>query len=277
MSEPRLTALAQVTTVRHASATLANDHYIPQVLTSPWEYGQRKLRVFDFCTREFSEPPASRLFAKRGVNSTALETWLNQTIDDPIGKVVLRLRRGERPTDLSWRYTRALALLIVLNSQRIGEARGYGNPAHSLEELSQQAGLADRLAQLYLQTRTIAWVQPKPGTELFFTEAVGFAYPQVGRSPALLVPMGLEVALMVCDKEPIPPTIEREPLTWFSLGVGSNVHRVILPPSWHESSFRDEEQCANGLLEWRDSGRQLFNLFGVMSMRLDLDAWQVTD
>jgi hypothetical protein len=259
---------------------VANDHYIPRLLTAPWEFGERKLRFFDFCTRTFEEAPSKRLFARRGLNSVALETWLNQTIETPVADYVNQLRNGGRPSAPDWRAQRALTLLFFLNSQRIEEAL-RGKPASlTLEDLAASTdGLADRIAQLFLSTFKLLCAPVPLEHQLFFTEVGLFAYPMPAR-PVLGLPLGLNHALLAYDgplnAKQLRQSVARNRLSLFSLGIGTDVHRVILPPLWREASDIDAVDIRQRLLDLREAAREMFNLVGVTSEKAGLIGWGAT-
>jgi hypothetical protein len=265
-----------------SSRRMSNDHFIPQFLTSPWEYRDRKLRVFDFVTRDFSDVPAKRLFARIGINSPRLETWFNQTIETPVARFANALRQGqplEAPKD--WSVVRGLALLFFfLSTARITEAVGTAEAAPtSLEELSKDETFVDHAAHYFLQRFKLACVRMSGASQMFFTEAVRFAYP-MPESPVAAIPLGLNHAVLAYDG---PLTVEKllenvnlPVLSNFSMGVGLNVHRIILPPGWRESSISDPDAARLGLLEVRQSLQDIFNLVGKASELVGLRGWEVT-
>jgi hypothetical protein len=257
---------------------VANDHYIPQFLTRPWEFGERRLRVFDFCTRSFEDATARRLFAKRDLNSPTLEKWFNERIETPAGAFAERLRSGDLP-DLSqdWTTRRALALLILLNSQRIKEARIPDRDPEPLESfLTWPEAKLDQFAEAILGSFKLCLVTvPR---ELFFTEFGVFGYP-MPEEPVLALPLGLGHALLAYDgplsADQLLRAVDRHTLAAFSLGVGKEVHRVILSPGWREASIRDPESTRHQLFELREGLGEIFNLVGKASVLAELKGWQV--
>jgi hypothetical protein len=272
-----------VTTLRAtlAAGAMSNDHFIPQFLTSPWEYRDRKLRIFDFVTRDFSDVPAKRLFARIGINSPRLETWFNQVIETPVARFANTLRQGqplEAPKD--WPVTRGLALLLFLSTARIAEALGAAEPVpSSLEELSKDERFVDHAAHSFLQRFKLACVHVSGAAQMFFTEAVRFAYP-VPESPVAAIPLGLNHAVLAYDGplnvEQMLENVNLAVLSNFSMGVGLNVHRIILPPGWRDSSISDPDRARLGLLEVRQSLQDIFNLVGKASVLAGLRGWEVT-
>lgn len=259
---------------------MAADHYVPKFLTKPWEHGDdRQFRCFDFCTREFSDPYAKRLLAQEGLNSPEVEKWLNQTMEDPVGKYVHRLRT-DPDADLgpSEKEARGLAYLVLFNAQRIGEARGEVFDRWSLEQLSTEPEALDA-AVAYLSSYRQMCVRVLPDDyELFFTEVAMFGIPYAGL-PVLALPLGLQHVLLVYDgPDPIREVVAAFPDPFImacSLGVGSDVHRVILPPEWRVRSCEDEDDARRRLLALRESMRELVDTVGRASLRIGLPAWGV--
>lgn len=249
---------------------MANDHYIPQFLTRPWEFGERKLRFFDFLTRDFENEPAKRLFARHGLNPTHLEAWLNRNIETPVGAYAAALRRNHiaaAPRD--WPTQRALALFFILGAQRIEEGRSNEREDISLEVVAQSSDAhADAIAHYVLQRYTLA-VLDSP-TDLFFTEAMSFAYPMPER-PVIMIPLGLWHVLAAYDgpiaSHDLVSNISKATLSMFSIGVGSNVHRVILPAGWRDASIQDPSRIRGDLLAIREGAVNIFNLVGTASRR----------
>ena len=115
--------------------------------------------------------------------------------------------------------------------------------------------------------------------EMFFTEAVTFAYP-MPESPVMGIPLGLNHAVLAYDGPLDPETllenVHRSIVAVFSMGVGLNVHRIILPPTWRDSSLTDPAATTDALLELRQSLQEAFDLVGQASLRAGLRGWEVT-
>jgi hypothetical protein len=248
------------------------------MLTKPWELGDRQLRVFDFCTHAFEQRSSKVLFAGKGLNSPELELWLNRTIETPVAKIANGLRAGaplRAPAD--WRARKALALLLFLNSQRINEARWNEMASITLQDIATSTnGLDDRVAQYFVTKFQFMLARTPHDRELFFTEAVGFAYP-LPHQPVMVLPLGLHHVLLAYDgplsAEQLGENVNLEIMSIFSIGVGTNVHRVILPPSWHELSIKDETDARDRLFELREGARRLFELTSQVSAIAGLQQW----
>jgi hypothetical protein len=249
---------------------VANDHFVPRVLTTPWEFKDRRVRLFDFATRAFTTVPTKKLFAKEGLNSERLEKWFDRTIETPLGAFVSPIREGAPfPDPARWEARRALALLMILSASRIGEGRwGDGGPV-TMESLTSGEGAADRIAQYFFGRFKLFCARVPDDRQLFFTEAVQFAYP-LPDTPVAVIPLGLNHVAMAYDG-PLEPNvllknINLSVLAGFSLGIGNDVHRVVLPPGFREASFEDEAGTRSALLELRQSLREMFDLIGRASV-----------
>ena len=266
---------AQACYARH----VANDHYIPQFLTRPWEFGERRLRVFDFCTRSFEDEQVKHLFAKRDLNSPALEKWFQRTIETPVGAFATRLRRGEhRDPSQDWTTLRALALLFLLNPQRIQEARWPEAIPEPLEDFATWpvSKLDDFVRAIFLKFKVGLVTVPR---EVFFTEMALFDYP-MPEEPVLALPLSLGHVLIAysgpMSSDQLCRNVNPKTLAGFSIGVGTNVHRVILSPGWREASLRNPDRVRDDLFELRTSVVAMFNLVGRASQLANLRGWQVT-
>lgn len=246
---------------------MANDHYVPQSLTRPWEYGERKLRCFDFVTREFADHPARYLLSKKGLNSPAAEAWLNQTVEDPVGKYLARVRaRGTmKPNE---RERRALVLLFALNAVRIQEARKNEDMPIGVEYLATHPALVEALVRKFTADFKMFARRLPPEHELFFTEVATFAIPYAGK-PVLAIPLDIDCAFCAYEGPLAAERVSRDlpdlQVEVASLGIGRDVHRVVLPPKWRDTSFRDEADTRQRLLDLREANRAILDLWGRAS------------
>jgi hypothetical protein len=251
------------------------------MLSAPWEYGERQLRYFNFATQSFQDGSSRNLFARKGLNSKAVENWLNKIIETPAAAHATRLRRKEVVIDVDdWRTQRALALLFFLNSQRLQEARSKNGVPITLEAMQQQGEvMADEIARFVFQSFKLLSVRVPNDTELFFTETATFAFP-MPESPVLAVPLGLKHALLAYEgplsAKALLENIHLRTLAMFSIGVGRNVNRVVLPPTWRDGSLHDESDIRRRLLEIREGAQKIFNLVGKASLSVGLCGWEVT-
>ena len=259
---------------------MSNDHYIPRMLTKPWETPQRQLRYFDFGTETFSERSSKNLFARRELNSPELEAWLNATIEDPAAKHIEQIRKHEGTVPSDWRTQKALALLVYLNSQRIQEATVGRDGPFSLEDLAREGdSLSDHIADHFYKTFRFLGVPSGPEFPLFFPEVGFFPYP-MPETPVMAMPVDPTFAFIIYDglmtREQLLESISRKHLSVLSLGVGSTVRRVILPPALHVASVQDETTVREVIVALRRDARKLFNLVGEMSVKGGLRGWVAT-
>src|SRR4029079_6891310 len=100
-----------------------NCHYVSESFTKPWEIGKTgDLYFYDFSTRRVDSRPAKDLFARRGLNTRAVENWLSDKIETPLGRFRKRLRKekGLVPTQIDdLAVYRALLMLLPLQVTRI--------------------------------------------------------------------------------------------------------------------------------------------------------------
>lgn len=125
-----------------------NSHFVSRFLTEPWEFGQRRLRYYDFNTRQFGTQSSRSLFAAPGLNSAEVESRLNRFIETPIASARQSLLRafGQDTEDhLPWPLFRALALLLLLQPFRAGQPSGA--PRTLEETLARPDAEIDILAQ----------------------------------------------------------------------------------------------------------------------------------
>jgi hypothetical protein len=259
---------------------VANNHYIPRCVTVDWEYGERRLRWFNFRTGEFDETSSKVLFAKEGLNAQPVEDMLNRLIETPVGKYLDDARKLGRlpdlkPTDL--RLGRALSLLFLLNVQRVDEASGGWLHEMTLEEVQRRGDeylqqLADA-AQGRLLFTPLTLVGDE---EMFFTEVGLFGLPLPGAP--LVLPLGTRFALVMQRRSaPFPLGNLRTGLAMVSsIGIGENVHRVVLPPYWrNEREAKGEEHVAQHLLGMRGAARKVMTAAGEEFAKRGLGGWQV--
>ncbi len=97
-----------------------NCHYISRFLTRPWETedGQRQLHYFDFDTQTFGKRSSRSLFAKDEINSQAVEEWLNDFVENPLGRVRDKLASGDPKALNDWPFFRAAVLMLWLQGVR---------------------------------------------------------------------------------------------------------------------------------------------------------------
>lgn len=100
-----------------------NGHFVSRFLTTPWEFGQRKLWYYDFELDRLKSGFSKSLFAKEGTTTAEVERLLDRLIETPIGAARSRLWAAAREVSqqLEWPLFRALALLFFLQPFRAVE------------------------------------------------------------------------------------------------------------------------------------------------------------
>jgi hypothetical protein len=103
------------------------------------------------------------------------------------------------------------------------------------------------------------------GQELFFTEVSTIAVPFSSGPAALAIPLSRWHLLVfrqgvLTDDEKAEVQILRASgaLELFSLGVGSEVHRVVLPPEWRDAAKANPTGTAQNLVDMRRSARAAY-------------------
>jgi hypothetical protein len=76
--------------------------------------------------------------------------------------------------------------------------------------------------------------------------------------------------------ERLRDNVNLELMSTFSIGVGSQVHRVVLPPEWQGPSFSNEDETRTRLFTLRDAARQLIDLTARASVLVGLPEWRTT-
>lgn len=247
---------------------MANDHYIPKVLTRPWEHehrgDQRQLSWFRFSDETFDVTSARNLFAKRDLNTPEVEDMLERYIETPLGNYLDHPRRegvALPPAD-DWQVTRALALLLAFNVQRLLEAQADSRLALKLEDFQRKGeGHLDAVAQYWLSKYKIAGVTLPENQELFFTQVASFPIPFAADPAALAIPLSTHHLLI--HREADLPVAELNRYIAFgtfetlSIGVGPSVDVVVLPEFWRRAKATNEVAARADLLEMRRDARGL--------------------
>lgn len=248
---------------------MARDHYIPMVLTKPWEHmhngNERQLSCFDFASGALKVVPARKLFSKDELNLPEVERMLRDVIDTPIGEYLLRPRKEgialEPP--MTRAQNRALRLLAGFHIQRLSESRGQSAPMTLVA--IQQGGeqVLNQLAQA-LQGAYRMYIATLPqDQELFFTEVAAFPVPFESGPPAFAIPLGLRHVVLyhegdVTDEKTLAAYLNVGLFEQLSIGVGSQINCVVLPPGLRtlmasdpvgaEAQLRQRRAVARGVI-----------------------------
>jgi hypothetical protein len=266
---------------------MANDHFISRFLTRRWEVQPgRMLHYFDFATSRFGAEPSARLFADDGLHSTQTGDRLNRLIEQPVAQHLRVLETNPRAAihdSGSWPVFRALASLWWIQSLRISEAKTPERFAVTLDRfLDQGEALVDTIGTLARDKFHLLMVRTPPREHLFFTEVASFPIPFAG-AVALALPLSPQHFLTLVPRdvhavETHLRSVMNAPLmlSALSLGVGSAVDKVVLPPVMIPTNDVETSGVRGLLLTWRGLARQLTNLFGEASAIAGLPSWRVT-
>jgi hypothetical protein len=267
---------------------MANDHYISRFLTRRWEeVPGRKLRFFDLDRDLFDRLSSESLFAKADINTKETETFLNRFIETPVSSYLARVigdgSNGQLIDTGQKDLYRALVSLVRLQVQRLKDADGEGIAGKKLNDLvSGGETFLDQIAAITSQRQVLLGLTLPPGESLYFTNLGAFVIPLAGEAPAEAVP--LSPRHYVCLAPPGDVVVQQlrslglkeGALSAFSIGVGANVKKVVIPPARFEVLDRDPLLFKKGLLTARNAAQNIFDLVGKMSDVVGLPGWHVT-
>lgn len=242
-----------------------NCHFVSRFLTTPWEEGQRSLRYYDFDTDAFDTKSSRSLFAGENINSTAVETWLRQAIEDPIGNVRARLARGEiEQLEKNWRCFRAAMLILWLQGVRMrtledSDARRHLDVLAALSEPE-----LDALVTEMMRSYNIRLYQTVSNGSAFaplYVPSSGvfrFTFPdggcQSGHSIGVGIPIDLHCALVATPAEfHSQLDLSRIPGSLANCSVGtSESRRVVIMPQLYQQEGEDSLRRILGELRARN-------------------------
>ena len=266
---------------------MANDHFISQFLTKWWEVQPgRMLHYFDFETASFDVESSEHLFADRGLHTTETGERLNRLVEQPFAQHLRVLESNPRanvPFPKSWRTFRAFAALWWLQPQRTSDATTPGELGMSLDQLlTYEEGAIDAIGKRTLDNFLMFVVRANVRERLFFTQAGSFLIP-VGNELSLALPLSPHHFLTLVRKTVHAPEAALQKvldvesmLSGLSIGVGSKVHRVVLPPEMVPTNDAERAQCRQGLLMLRTASRRIIDLLGEANEIVGLSTWHVT-
>lgn len=171
-----------------------NSHFVSRFLTTPWEFGQRRLWYYDFDTDRFAHRSSQSLFAAVGLNSLEVERRLDRLVETPISNAradLLRPGGGEAAVDLEWPLFRALALLLLLQPFRVADAAP--GPTTLEEVVSRPDAEIDAIATAISARYQLSRFTVAPEFPLLYPSA-GY-FPLIGRrreggcATALAIPL----------------------------------------------------------------------------------------
>lgn len=236
-------------------------HYITRSLTRPWEGDQRRLHFFDFDTGDFSYAPSATMFAENEINSQGVETWLDKTIENPLGACRKRLAAADPGALTDWKFYRAAALMLWLQGLRVRsisdqDARtALENLAKApIEEIDQLVASIREEYDLCLVT-TVADGEKIAPLYVPFSGTFQITFPDKGclsgHAIGLGLPVDIHCALLVtpvqrhgaADTSRVPSSIS-------NCSVGTSLaRRVVVPPAVFDAY--SEETLRTKLLDLR--------------------------
>lgn len=208
--------------------------------------------------------------AKEGLNSAAFEDLFNRAIETPVSQFLHAALGTDAfarlPVPRSGRAERAaLYALCMTQAARIHDAHSNGS---GFDELSRLGVSFDHVVAYAEQQFELVSVRTGPRHPLFFTEAAAFPVPVVGAPPALVTPLSPHHGVGLLDRGADRQgfgEVARAPgvLTALSVGVGTRVTRLVVPPSMHDAARKSPDRVAAKIAEWRDQARVLFDGVGL--------------
>src|SRR5258708_5495148 len=221
------------------SVSMPNDHYISRFLTKPWEIGHRRLHYYDFASAKFGDSSSESLFAAADLHTETTGKHLDRYVESPVSDYrarVLRASTGPALADTNdWRVYRGLVGLVWLQVQRLLDAKALPVEMNLDQLLTQAEAVFDAMPQLATRHHALIGVTVPSTENLFFTESVYFPIPLVGAPPILGVPLSprhfVALAPTDYDKSQLRYWLNTPAaITAFSVGVGENAHRIVIPP-----------------------------------------------
>lgn len=264
---------------------MANDHFISQFLTKRWESPPgRTLNYYDFGAGEFLSNDSETLFAYDGLHTAETGAALNRLVEQPVAQH-LRLLERDAKADLvdpgKWSSFRAFAALWWLNPQRLSDANTPGELAFTLDQLMQNGeAVVDTIGQLAQKHFQLLVVTTQE--ELFFTEVGAFPIPLMG-ALLLALPLSPHHFMTLVPNSVTEPERELRAITaptgllsGLSIGVGSRVRKVILPPKWVPQHEANMQRVRSGMTLTRETARQFIETIGRARTVIGLSPWTVT-
>jgi len=233
-----------------------NSHYVARHLTTPWEFGQRKLWVYDFQDDKFSIVSSKRLLTTEEPWDQKIEDFLSKYLESPLSSFLARFNKNRDDSNISQNELRAIKLAIMLQVPR------SSNDTDDLSLLVERgeayldefvAGLDHVFTFVHVPLRTESLCFPEHGLIMV---------PLVGAAPALAValhPSYLTVAIPNPAEKFLPQieTYHQGTVDTFSvLSVGLDAcRRVVLPGS--AQGLNDEQTMRAQLKLNRTSCKRL--------------------
>lgn len=95
-----------------------NSHYVARHLTTPWEFGQRKLWVYDFELDRFTEQSSKSLLTLQTPWDDEIERFLNRFLESPLSSFLKKFNPETKREDIPDAALRALKLAVLLQRHR---------------------------------------------------------------------------------------------------------------------------------------------------------------
>jgi hypothetical protein len=230
-----------------------NCHWVSESLTKPWErtLGNRKeLYFYAFSTKAIHSLPSKDLFARRGLNTRAVEDWLSDTIEAPLGRFrkALRKQNGTVPAHIDdLAAYRALLMLLPLQVTRLAKVKSSPRTFEQIFEWPKSK--LDDYVQALRSEYSVIIVQAHRQAPLFFTENGFFMLPFPGASldhaAAMAMPLNEYQAVVALprsmDRSLVSSTLAAgDGLYLNNCSIGTNANRVVIHPGVIEAMKEDD-------------------------------------
>lgn len=171
-----------------------NCHFVSRFLTTPWEYGQRRLSYFDFDEGRVCSQSSKTLFALRDANTPKVEASLNRLIETPVSQAMAKLTDMQTESEelLEWTLSRALSLLLMLQPTR---STKDGKQRERLEETVMRSDAElDRIAAEAQACYQLGRITVRNDVPLLYPAAGFFAVVAKGKNGEYAAGIAIPVA-----------------------------------------------------------------------------------
>ena len=253
-------------------AKAPNSHAITRRLTKPWEFGNRRLYVYDFTQDKFFDESSKTLLTADESFGYEVERSLNELIEQPLAQYLDSLREGALAASIPWKHERALILSLIFQGQRVAAGDGDLEAMADLQtSLPKGDAYLDPLARAAkTRFRFIGGKLAQGGPErVFFFPCGGVAALPLAGAPAstpamLFQPTSLNTFFAAVPTE-LPEHVAEDQLrdamsngliTAYSMGLISE--RIIIPPPIREAT--DDITLKKAVLMQRSAAKRIAEL-----------------
>lgn len=242
-------------------------HTTTRRLTKPWEFGARRLYVYNFPTDTLSDKSSRHLLVARKSFGYDVEKFLNDLVENPLASYLDNINAGQLVSNLPWKQERALLLSLFFQTVRVRAGRGDPTATQELHDLlTKDDSHFDQIAMGFRQDFRCYGCKLPNNMELYFPGNGITGVPVVSADPKfpaiLFQPTGLDTfhaAVPVSIPQHIGERQLREAIATklvVAYSVGLTCDDVILPPKFFgedtstvRSVIRDLRTSAKGIAD----------------------------